>query len=97
MPRGLAPFVAVLLGKAKARLAFQPVVLFDLGRVLASLEVEELVDGVVEQAGDVAVKRAEEGVVLGLALALAITELPEQRSAVELPADLAEVGLFLAH
>jgi hypothetical protein len=52
----LAPLVAVFLGEAEAGLALQAVVLLDLGGVLARLEVEELVHGLAQQAGDVAVQ-----------------------------------------
>jgi hypothetical protein len=45
----LEPFVAILAGEAEARLAFEAVVLLDLGRMLARLEVEQAVGGVGEQ------------------------------------------------
>ena len=92
-----APFVLVFVGEAEPGLALQPVFLLYLGGVLSGLEVKQPMGGLAQKFGDIAIKIAEKGVVVGLVLCGAIPHAPEHGAAIELPPREAKVGFFLAN
>src|SRR5690606_21292064 len=81
----VAPLRAVFVGVAEARFALEAVVLLHLRRVLACLELEELMHRASEQRSNVAVQISKELVLIGLALALTRAEPPLQGGAIKLP------------
>ena len=91
------PFLLVLLSEAEACLAFHSVLLLDLRRVLASFEFEQLVGGLGQQFGHIAVQPPEECIVLRLAGADTLARRPQQRRALELPTRQAHIGFFFAN